>query len=352
MKNIKTFSDSKLHIETCHAAKNEQLATLQLLDFLAEVDARRLYSTMGFASLWKYVHKSLNYSESQASERVSAMRLMQKIPEVKKELQTGTISLTHVSKLATHVRREKCSVEKTKQLLESIQGKSSRETEKLFCAEATTRARPDQVKAVTPVTTRITIEVDNDFLNLMNRAKELGFHVGSGPQEIFRKALNEFVAKREVKAQKTRTKAKPVLKTPVDVAMDPNTSINIANVRRAALRAPEVKSVAATETLAARPVALGKRAIKAQKSRYISKTIKTQIRIRSGDQCEYIDLKSNRRCSAKSNLQMDHITPFAAQGTNTQENLRHYCANHNQWAAVQFFGVEKMKRSLRTKTTI
>src|SRR6185437_15510137 len=82
MDRISDLSDQELHARTLVAASKEKAATLALLDYLAEVDIRRLYSAQAYSSLWEYVHKALGYSESQASERVAAMRLMRRLPEI------------------------------------------------------------------------------------------------------------------------------------------------------------------------------------------------------------------------------------------------------------------------------
>jgi hypothetical protein len=46
--------------------------------------------------------------------------------------------------------------------------------------------------------------------------------------------------------------------------------------------------------------------------------------------CQYIDRVTGRRCESRWDLQIDHIQPVWADGTNTLENLRILCAGHNQ----------------------
>ena len=50
--NFNSLSNSVLHEETISAAKSEKAATLRLLEFLAEVDFRRLYCERGYSSLF------------------------------------------------------------------------------------------------------------------------------------------------------------------------------------------------------------------------------------------------------------------------------------------------------------
>ena len=337
MEKLTSISNDSLHEQTLSAASNEKSATLTLLNYLAEVEQRRLFSILGFSSMWEYVHKALHYSEAQSFDRVNAMRLIVKVPEAKKELEKGNLSLTTAAKLAAHVRRKKCAPSETVNLLKIVSGKSSREVEQVLCAESTNPSRADQVRVVSPETTRIIIEVGQEFLNLMKRTQELGGHPGSSPQELFSLAMKDFIKRREVKTQESKLRAPEVTAKPSNE--EPNLHLN-ASI--STLSHPTVDAVASEQSKPQRD-----HKIQNKPSRYISSKIKIEIRLRSGDQCEYIDPNSNRRCTARMNLEFDHITPFAANGPTTLANLRHYCTTHNRLEAIQFFGKEKMQEHFK-----
>ena len=72
----KKLSDHEIHIEVEKKAGAEKTVTLELLEYLHEIDIRRVYALMGYSSLWEYVCKYLKYSEYQASEKINAMRLI------------------------------------------------------------------------------------------------------------------------------------------------------------------------------------------------------------------------------------------------------------------------------------
>jgi Arc/MetJ family transcription regulator len=285
------LSDEALHDQTLQAAAREKSATLVLLEHLAEIERRRLHSARGYTSLWEYVHRALGYSEAQASERVSAMRLMRKLPEVQAKLESGQVTLTATARLASHVRREKLDSESTRELLEQISGKSTREVDRLLAAHSTAAPRPEEkIRAVSREAIRFTLEVDEEFMKLVQRMKEL-----QGPsslKEAFEAAMREFIRHREPKAQ--------------------------------VLRAPEVSS----------------------QKRYVPTSVRNAIRIRSQDQCEYVDPVTRRRCESRTRLQFDHIQPLGQGGRTELENLRHYCPSHNAYAAIRAYGVAKMRRYL------
>ena len=331
---------------------NEKQATLILLEHLAEVDHRRLYAVMGYSSLWIYVHQALHYSEPQTSERVNAMRLMVKVPEVKKELEAGNLTLTTIAKLASHVKREKCKTPETLELLEAVSGKTTRETERILVSESSSEARPDLVKPVSRALTRIIIEVDQDFLTLMKRVQEVSGHPGSQPQELFRTTLQEFVKKREVKLnQKSVMRKKPetMLETKQN-SKSKQKETNAPILSAHEVQAENIKSKNdsnQTEGLTTKSsestTENSKPILEKSPSRYIPKEVKTRIRIRAGDQCEFVDLKTNKRCDCKMKLEYDHIQPFSKNGASTFENLRLLCFRHNQLAAIQEFGREKIE---------
>ena len=344
MKKLPQLSNEMLHSHTLSAASNEKSATLVLLDHLGEIDRRRLYAIMGYSSLWLYVNKALGYSETQASERVSAMRLIVKMPDVKKALETGKISLTSAAKLAAHVRREKTEPSETNSLLKAIIGKSSREVERIFASETSDSTRPDQLKAITSETTRITIDVGHEFLAMMNRVKELKGHAGSGAQELFKISMQELIKRYEVKhATKLVPEQVPEQKLSLETKRSP-----IREYRKKVKQGMDADTgllVALTieSELPAQKVLLAPPPVTNPKSRYISINIRNRIRLRSGDQCEYIDSISKRRCNCKTKLQFDHITPYSFGGLTAFENIRHYCVSHNQLSAIRQFGREHMQ---------
>ena len=82
------------------------------------------------------------------------------------------------------------------------------------------------------------------------------------------------------------------------------------------------------------------------KSRYIPKNTLRELKIRDQQECQYIDPKTGRQCSARFLLQVEHIQPFAKGGSNQIENLQLLCANHNRLRAVQQYSEKKMSAHL------
>ncbi len=317
MTNFSLLSDQELHEKTLQSAAQEKSATLKLLEHLAEVDARMLHARRGYSSLWEYVHLALGYSESQSSERVSAMRLMRKIPEVKSAIEQGTMTLTSTLKLATFAKRERVNTETTVELLRECEGKSTREVEKILINKAIKpeslpfSPHAEKIEALSASLSKVQFTADEELLQLIERAKQLAsgsLETGAEIKSVLKLALKEFVQRHEPKTRPDKLNREQKQKP-------------------ASLRAPEVTR----ET----------------RSRYIPTGLKTQVRIRSKDQCEFVDQGTGRRCEQRQYLEFDHKMPFAKGGGHSFENLRHYCRTHNTFHAIQTYGRMKMERFSR-----
>ncbi len=71
-------------------------------------------------------------------------------------------------------------------------------------------------------------------------------------------------------------------------------------------------------------------------TRYIPSVVRHHIWMRDQGQCTYVCPKTKRKCSSNHLLQIDHIKPFSSGGKSEPDNLRLLCANHNQFAFSRY----------------
>ncbi len=71
-------------------------------------------------------------------------------------------------------------------------------------------------------------------------------------------------------------------------------------------------------------------------SRYISVATKRLAYQEAQGSCSFVDLKTNRKCSSRFQLEYDHKYPFSLGGESTPENIRLLCRRHNQFYAHKF----------------
>lgn len=94
MNFLKTLTNQELLSRTEFISKEVHRITLELLWCLREVERRRLYATLGYASLHEYVVRHLRFSEDAAHRRISSMRLLMELPEAESMIKSGELSLS------------------------------------------------------------------------------------------------------------------------------------------------------------------------------------------------------------------------------------------------------------------
>jgi hypothetical protein len=312
----------KTRFEALRRKESEVIADLVL--YLSELDARGYYRDLGYGSLFSYLTQGLHYSEGAAQRRIQAARCLRGHPEVYYKLREGVLNLCTLSEIA------KVEAFAQAKLLEDAQGKSKREVERLVAGVLPPEAPKKEAVRVHRVVLQapapmplfsapaspppvaenprsapsqsdgqrgeerytITLEVDKEFMKLLNEAKALGG--GFKNAEVLRRALTSYVAKKTPKA-----------------------------------KAPQKKSTSATTA----PIPA---------KRYIPKSVRDAVYIRDGGRCTFVGV-SGIRCSETSGLQIEHCQPFALGGGNDKGNLCLLCRSHNILRAEQVFGREKIQ---------
>ena len=362
-KSFHSLSDTELLKRTLLAAKTEKEATLALLDYLVEVDARRLYATVNAcSSLFDYLVRELGFSHPAASERVNTVRLMRAIPSVKEHLETGKLTLTSAAQIQRFVNAEQkvnpkgraVSAEVKHEVVEACLGKSKRQVEKTLFEKQSEPARiltQEKVRLITSSRSEIKFTVDETTLEKLTQLKDLIGH--QSLEKIFDQALDALLviekkkrgvlpkqsASRERKIKHSSSSAQ-LSKTSPPVKMANHT----AQGRPADSAAQEViknKSsvhpppAPATSAHSTSPSTF-ETANRAQlNSRFIPIDLKRFVFVPSKGPCEFVDPRTKVRCQCTFRLQIDHCIPLALGGKTTRLNLRHLCSAHNLRMATQ-----------------
>src|SRR6185295_6178265 len=121
------LSDDDLVAKVRSLAGREREATVDLIAHLAELDARRLYLGAGFSSLFTYCTELLQLSEAEAYNRIEAARAARRFPVILARLAEGSLNLTTVRLLASHL-----TAENHLEFMDAASGKSRRAVEELL----------------------------------------------------------------------------------------------------------------------------------------------------------------------------------------------------------------------------
>ena len=155
-------------------AASERQVTARLIATLAEIDARRLYLAEGYSSLFTYCTHCLRLSEHAAYGRIGAARAARTFPLILELLADGSLTLTTVCLLATHL-----TPDNHQQLLANATHKSKREVEQQLAAVRPLPAVPSIVRKLpaprpvpVPQPTLVAVESDRGIPALSAVAEE------------------------------------------------------------------------------------------------------------------------------------------------------------------------------------
>ena len=128
--NLKHLTDRTLLDDTKRLAQAERELTVKVLHHLWEIDRRKLFSDLGFTSLYDYCVKELGYSEASAHRRIVASRLLGEIPTLEQKIESGLLNLTNVACLTQFFREHDIAdVKKKEEIAAQVEGLSKRECE-------------------------------------------------------------------------------------------------------------------------------------------------------------------------------------------------------------------------------
>lgn len=173
--NLKHLSDKTLISETKKLVDQERKFTTIILHHLKEIERRKLFSEYGYASMVHYAVKELNYSESSAVRRIQSARMLAAIPELEEKINDGLLTLSGLSQAAGFFQREDIKdIENKKEILEQLEGLTSRDTEKkLFELGKEIPLPPESAKPVSATFTQVKMNVCDKTLELMENARQI-----------------------------------------------------------------------------------------------------------------------------------------------------------------------------------
>ena len=298
LSSLRDLKDSELLARTEFLAREERRIAVSLVEHLREVYRRKLFADCGCDSLFKYCLRILKMSEAQAQRSIDAMRLTETLPEAKVQMEQGEISLSVASQLQSFIRREEkrtvVNLEKKRELLQALQGKSCREAERELLKHTVQPEQhlPEKVRAVSPTHSQIQFTASQEQMALFEKARGLLAHAHPEMNwsELFEAMARKVIAQLDPREKKTRRTIPP------------------ANGQTAS------------------------------SARAVPAALKRAVWQRDQGKCV--------QCGSEHALEMDHCVPFALGGETTFENLRLLCRACNAREAIRSYGLPKMEREM------
>ncbi len=265
--NLKYLTDKSLLQDTKDLAQQYRSVTTKLLHHLREIENRKLYSELGYNSIFTYLVEELGFSESSAQRRLTGMRMIKEMPELEKKIETGEHTLSNLNLAAQKFKQEDITdIEFKKDILASLENTSTRTCEKTLSEIVNPSALPIQPIRNFHI---INVSVSDSTYEKYELVRSLYYHQKLSKDEMFRRIFDIVIHRLESDKFKINSTRKTETKNP----------------------------------------------------RFIAAAVKKAVYLRD---------KVCQKCGSKNALEFDHIKPYALGGKTEIKNLRILCRNCNQ----------------------
>lgn len=281
--SLSTKVDTALLDEVKTLVCREKEIIVEVIEYLKEIEFRKLHLARGYPSMFAFCTDFLGYSEAEAHIRIQAARLIQALPEVTNLIESGAMSLSVAATTQSHFRRENqrrkdlgqanLSVQEKREVLNLVSGQSRREAEQSL----NTHFAQSSMKT-------LNFEANPALLQRIEKLMDLMAH------KNFDRDLGTMI---EILVEQELAKYEKKLGSPK------NEKLNT--------RFPT------------------------KETRYLPQKTKSLVWANHQGRCTYKDPATGRICGSKHGIQVDHQTPFSQGGTGEIQNLTLLCASHNQW---------------------
>lgn len=330
MNELKSLSNSDLISRMNKLVRTERKITHLVLQYILEIEERRIYAELGFDGMYSYLVRGLGYSEGSAYRRLQSARLLKQVPEVALKIEDGSLNLSQMTQV------KKCIDERTKkgrvvlasatiQAIEKVAHQNTFETQKVLAKEFDLPiVQHENIKPQKDESVRLEITLSKDQFEQLESAKNLLSHIcheGNWADVICH--LAKVYNKNKGVSKKLEVQTSEVHFS--EIQQSGFTSIEECQVKRkvlAAMKEPKVNPPSNSAELKLGMISMPSR-------KYISVHTKRELLHRAGSCCEYIDKSTGKKCVSKYQLQIDHIQPLARGGSDEKRNLRILCRTHN-----------------------
>jgi hypothetical protein len=306
---IRKLSDAEVVSGLKSSVSDERKKTTAVLEFLRELDRRKLYADFNCESLWEFCVKQLGYSAGSASRRVNAMRLLREIPALKEDLESGKLNLTSLSQAKKFfITEEKYSGERLSssekaEVLEKMEGKSTRECELELIRMSPAPielSHPEKERVMNDEFTEWKLVLSSELLEKLNRVQALRSHAQPSMSRI---ELLEYMADEVLK------RLDPLEKDKEKEKKKKAKAVNQASAKKQR----EVKTQSVPETKHGSSISSTPDVMQSQfKRTVIPAKTRRLVWMRAEGKCQFMDFETGKRCGSRYFLEIDHsIKPVA-----------------------------------------
>ncbi|MDB5039022.1 MAG: hypothetical protein JWQ35_2550 [Bacteriovoracaceae bacterium] len=285
-----TSQQKAIHERALVLSQNFRKLESDLLSILQEVDREKVYLAFGFASLFEYAQKALLLSDSNSYLLMSVARKAVQIPELKKEILLGNLSLSKAARIVSVI-----TTENKEEWIRKASHLSKRELEREVVKE-----KPEDIRESTRQVSEdrlcLKLGISDAFLSKLKRVQTILSSSQRKPasmEEAIEYSLDLYLEKKD-----------PVVKAD--------------RAEKKVLCPSKVKTGGMVHVMKREPLKAG---------------LKHQVFRRDRGQCGYTI--QGRKCSSSSFVEIHHKIPVSLGGQNLIENLITLCSAHHRFYHTQ-----------------
>jgi hypothetical protein len=333
------LSDEMLEKNLTELVAKERSLLCLILRHVMEMARRRSYEK-SHATLFEYLTDLLKYSHGSAQRRRDAALLALEVPEVLQAVESGVLNLSQITIAQVGFRaiekqtKKKVLASTKRDLLEAIQSKSVAESEIIVSQKLGIKPKnKNKVKHQADGSVHVELIFTESQWQKLVRAKELLSHsVPSGREDELITYMNERVIayKDKTLPKQKRTSAKKAEASPSKIPTGtPTKPSNEPKMQTKEI--PLGKSDGPSlEIPVGKPEPIAVMSSSRGPAR-VAIPVAVQREVFTRDKCcQYRYSSTGKCCGSHWQLQVDHIQPIWADGTNDLTNLRVLCAKHNR----------------------
>lgn len=144
--NLKMLKGQDIFSRLKDLVASERKLTAQIIEYIREVDRRRLYLDIGHTSLFSFLTKEYGYSPAAAQRRIDAARLSKENPRILEDIRAGELNLTQVSLVAQGLRDKKKLAASLPQNVEMAKNLLEGDSDRLNTSRQTVSTLIDELK--------------------------------------------------------------------------------------------------------------------------------------------------------------------------------------------------------------
>ncbi len=323
-----------LHQKALLAAKHFHQSEASLIDILQELDDKKLFIHMGFASLFDYALKALRLSESNASNFIIVARKSKSVPELKAAIKSQAITVSKARKITPVLTPSNSA-----HWLELAKTLPKEKLEKEVAKVRPQVLTPERAKYVTETRLELKMGVSENLMTKLKRVQDLisqRTKKAASFEEVLEVALTQYLDRNDPVEKARRNN--PVEKIwKIDLVekawrddrfektqrnYPAKTSNTLPTLNEHQTLLPKEEHVPGHTKTPAQASFFKKRAP-------LIAAVRHQVQLRDNGQCVYVN-SQGERCDNRRWVEIHHRLPVAKGGGNNPENLMTLCHSHHR----------------------